>query len=194
MDAFIGEIRAFANNYYPEGWLPCTGQQISIQQYQALYAVIGTLYGNSDGRTYFTVPNLQGVSLVGAGRNPAGQLDLNLGESTGAEGFALIASELPAHNHTFTGAIGATTARISTADNRTSFVSNFAINPTSGGPSTSALGYVATAPTPVFLNLNTIASTGGNAQGICDPHENRSPFLVINYYICATDGVFPPRP
>jgi len=195
MDAFIGEIRAFANSYYPEGWLPCTGQQASIQQYQALYAVIGTFYGNSDMRTYFTVPNLQGVALVSAGRNPAGMLNLNLGKSAGAEGVTLTAVGMPAHNHIFNGVGGgATSARLSTADNGTSFISNF-IYQTSGSTTTPiAPGYLDQPQNSILLNPNTIIPAGGNAQGICDPHENRSPFLVINYYICATDGVFPPRP
>jgi microcystin-dependent protein len=64
MDAFIGQIQAFAFSFTPQGWLPCSGQLLQIQQYRPLYQLIGTVYGG-DGQTYFGLPNLPPVGPKG---------------------------------------------------------------------------------------------------------------------------------
>ena len=197
MDAFIGEIRAFANSYYPEGWLPCNGCKISIQQYQALFSVIGTNFGDSDGRTYFTLPNLQGMTIVGAGQSGGSMLNLGIGETAGTETAPLINNNLAPHNHSFKGVGGGlSTARTKTADSTgTSHISNFLFQP-QGSTATPVMapGYLDQQNNPVTLNPATIGGTGGLPNGSCQAHENRSPYLVINYYICVLDGYYPPRP
>ncbi len=70
MEPFIGEIRLFAGNYAPQGWLLCQGQLIDISSNEILYALLGTTYGG-DGRTTFALPNLQGALPVGQGQGPA---------------------------------------------------------------------------------------------------------------------------
>jgi microcystin-dependent protein len=187
MDAFIGEIRAFANNYYPYGWLPCDGSSFNPTSYQALFAVIGNRFGGN-GQTSFQVPDLRGSALVSAGQNPYGSNFL-FAKAVGTEQVTLTTSNLPVHNHTFNGVTGgAATAKLSTADNNTSYISGFSLSVS--GTLTPAPGYLATPQNPVLLNPNTISPVGGK-NGACSPHENRSPFVAINYYICATDGYFP---
>jgi microcystin-dependent protein len=183
MDAFTGEIRAFANNYYPVGWLPCLGQKITILDHEALFSIIGNYYGDSDMKTYFTLPDLRGRTLVGAD----GYLRLALGEKTGEVKVTLNAREIPEHAHSFTGAVSNdASSRIAAPESDgTSYLSNFGYNT---NVSTSTAGYVKEAGTPVTLDPSTIAQTGGNSS-----HDNMAPFLAINYYICS-DGYYPPRP
>ena len=82
-EAYWGEIRMFAGDYAPRGWLLCNGQLLQIQQYQPLYAIIGNRYGG-DGRTTFGLPDLRGRVPVGMGQG-AGLAPYNLGQSGGAE-------------------------------------------------------------------------------------------------------------
>lgn len=190
MDAFIGEIRAFANTFCPNGWLPCYGQQVSIRDFPALYSIVQQYYGPSDLRTYFTLPYLQGCTFVGAG----GTTGIPLGYMSGTEAVTLEYSDIAAHTHVFYGATGGdSNARISTADTqRACYLSNFGYKVTPDATVTAALGYVAKAPTPVNLNPLTISYAGGNIP--CLPHENRAPSLVIRHCICALDGDYPPKP
>ena len=59
MEAFLGTILMFAGNYAPRGWMFCEGQELPIQQYQAIFALIGTTYGG-DGKRTFKLPDLRG--------------------------------------------------------------------------------------------------------------------------------------
>lgn len=68
-EAYIGTIKLFAGNYAPRGWMHCMGQILPIQQYQALYAVIGNTYGGNPGLN-FKIPDLQGRVIAGAGNGP----------------------------------------------------------------------------------------------------------------------------
>ena len=69
-DPFYGEIRAFAFPFAPADWAYCNGQSVSIQQNQALFAVIGTMYGGNVSQYIFNLPNLQGQVPVGPGMAP----------------------------------------------------------------------------------------------------------------------------
>ena len=183
MDAFTGEIRAFANNYYPYGWLPCFGQRVAINDYAALFSIVGSYYGSTDMRTYFTLPDLRGRTLIGVG----GNLMLSLGDKTGAAKVTLNSYDLPPHTHSFTGAwCGDKSSYLAAPESEgTSYLGNFGYNT---GTNTTTPGYVEDEDNPVTLNPSTIAQTGGNSS-----HENMSPFLAINYYIC-WDGYYPQRP
>ena len=66
-----GEIKYFAFNEAPDGYLVCNGANVSRETYADLFAVIGTTFGSGDGSTTFTLPNLidkfaQGSTTVGA--------------------------------------------------------------------------------------------------------------------------------
>src|SRR6476646_6845444 len=56
--AFIGEIRMFAGNFAPVGWMFCQGQILPISGNEALFTLLGTTYGG-DGQTTFALPDLR---------------------------------------------------------------------------------------------------------------------------------------
>jgi microcystin-dependent protein len=161
---FIGEIRLFGFHFQPVGWAFCRGQLLSIAQNTALFALLGTTYGGN-GTTTFGLPNLQGRVAVGFGNGP-GLSPVDLGEMAGAETVTLTSPQLPSHSHTMTGATGAATT------NR---------------------------PTGAFSGAGNLYSTTDNvamgptgATGGSQPHENRQPYLGLNYCI-ALQGIFPSR-
>lgn len=158
-------------NFAPRGWALCNGQILPIAQNTALFSLFGTTYGG-DGRSTFGLPNLQSRVPIQAGQGP-GLSDYELGDQVGAEGITLTLSELAAHTHQ-----GVAFGR---AGNTTEPAGN---NWASGG-AVNDNWYTNTAngtTAPVATTL-----TGGNL-----PHENRQPFLVINF-IVALEGIFPPR-
>lgn len=74
LDGAIGEIKWFAFNTAPDGYLVCNGANVSRETYADLFAVIGTTFGSGDGSTTFTLPNLidkfaQGSTTVGTVKN-----------------------------------------------------------------------------------------------------------------------------
>ena len=94
MDDFIGAIKLFAGNYAPDGWFYCWGQSLPIQQYAALYSLLGTTYGG-DGRSNFNLPDLRGRVPVGVGQSPTLGSNHQLGERWGSESVTLTPANLP---------------------------------------------------------------------------------------------------
>jgi microcystin-dependent protein len=172
-DPFIGEIRIFPYTYAPDGWALCNGQLLSIQQYPALSAVIGTIYGG-DGRTTFAVPDLQSRAPMHAGQGP-GLTNRLVGEQDGANAVTLTQANLPSHAHNAQSELEAS----DTTD------------PTNNYPgiltTLSTLAYKPSPTATVPMSTAAIAPTG-QSQG----HENRQPFLTFNFCI-ALEGEFPPR-
>lgn len=166
-DPYIGEIKVIAFNYPPKGWAFCNGQLLAINQNQALFSILGTMYGGN-GQTNFALPNLQARVPVHQGIN---QGSYNVGQVGGETAHTLTINELPAHLHP--------PVAQSTASN----------------PGISPAGAIwATAPSPAFanapnaqMNPAAVANTGGS-----QPHENMPPYLVLNYVI-ALVGIFPSR-
>ncbi len=184
-DPYIGEIRPFALTYTPRGWLTCDGSKASLQQNQALFAVIGNLYGPTDYRTYFTLPNLLGQTTMHWGVPQPGWPYAALpaiGQSYGDTAVTATLDDFAPHNHTvqMAGAgvavpledspKGAIPYRPYYAPTKTTYPS-WSSNP----PSTS-----------VTMPEDTISVVGQNPAA----HENRQPFLVFRFCIAA-EGVFP---
>ena len=94
MEDFIATIKLFAGNFAPDGWFFCWGQSLPIQQYAALYSLLGTTYGG-DGRTTFNLPDLRGRVPVGAGMSPTLGSNHQVGEKWGAENTTLTPAQLP---------------------------------------------------------------------------------------------------
>ena len=61
---YLGQIEAFAFNFAPTGWMACNGATLAIQQYQALFALLGTAYGG-DGLRTFGLPKLAPITSAG---------------------------------------------------------------------------------------------------------------------------------
>lgn len=168
-DPYMGEIRMFAGTFAPQGWEFCRGQLLSIAQNDALFSLLGTNYGG-DGINTFGLPDLGGRFPLGTGQGN-GLPNFGLGFTGGADQVTLIGPQLPAHSHAVQAAGSATTTSAAGA-----FPAGWADVP-----------YSSTVPsTP--LAPQQLAPSGGT-----QPHENRQPFLAMNFIIC-TSGVFPSRP
>lgn len=207
MDPFIGEIRMFVGTYAPEGWLFCWGQSLTIQQYQALFAVIGTQYGG-DGVHTFNLPDFRGRIAVCAGAG-TGLTPRNPGDKGGAERVALDATQMPTHLHPVTstastsgltvggtGTIKCSGAAGNTANPTGSYLSlaksgatNYTSTPAdaTGTMATDAVQLAGTVTGTVTVASQS-QSAGGNQS-----HENMPPWLAVNFII-AINGIFPPRP
>lgn len=90
---YSGEIRGFGGPNVPDGWVICDGSSISRAGFASLYAAIGTTWGQGDGSTTFSLPNLQGKFPLGSG------VSFPLGFQGGAPSVTLSVANLAAHNH-----------------------------------------------------------------------------------------------
>ncbi len=167
MDPFLGELRAFPWNWAPKGWHLCDGSLLPIQQYAALFSLLGTQYGGN-GQTNFALPDLRGRVPIHFGSV------YSQGEIDGSETELLQLGEMPIHNHTLMAS--------STAGQKPGPTGNVLAQVTP----TTALHY-SPDTTTVALNPASIQPGGGN-----QPHANMQPYLVLNYCI-AMVGIFPSR-
>lgn len=165
---YMGEIKLVAFNFPPKGWAFCNGQQLPINQNQALFSLLGTAYGGN-GQTTFALPDLRGRVPMHAGFGG----EMIMGQAGGAVAHSLIQSELPAHQHAMKTSIA---------------VAN------SGDPAGALLARKGRLGRDMFngaantmMAPATVASTGGS-----QPHLNLQPYLVLNFVI-ALQGVFPNR-
>lgn len=177
MDPILGEIRLLPFNFAPRGWALCQGQTLSIAQNSALFALLGTQYGG-DGRTTFGLPDLRGRAALGMGQGQGLSL-YPLGTMTGTESVTLFTANLPAHTHPLSGA----TVPVSTAAGTT--------NSPAGGYFAPAAGQYGDSGGGGNMAAGLLNGTSGST-GDGGAHENRMPFLVLNYCI-ALQGVFPQR-
>jgi microcystin-dependent protein len=179
-DPYISMIEAFAFNFAPRGWAMCAGQTLSIAQYQALFALLGTTYGG-DGIRTFNLPDLRGRIALGFGQG-SGLASYNLGETGGQESHQLLTSEVPPHAHTLNATNNGQANGTHVPSNSVLMGSGYAIE--TNNPVENIYGN--SAPS-VAMAAGAVGPAGGN-----QPHENRMPFLTINYCI-ALQGVFPVR-
>lgn len=198
MDAFIGEIRPFAFGFIPDGWYGCFGQELQINSAAALFSIIGNTWGGTPGKT-FKLPNLQCLSVMGAGTGP-GLTPRPWGATTvGANSVTLnYSSQLPNHTHTMTVQVPLTQTGIqanaqSTPTEAQSWLSRpYVIASANLGNSFPAYTKFASQSPTTTLHPATIASACGNASGGVDAHENRQPYLAMIFAI-SYDGVYPSR-
>jgi len=172
MEPFVGEIRAFAFGMIPRGWHLCDGATLQVQQNQALYALIGTLYGG-DGKTTFKLPDLRGRVPVCYGNSVAGQT-YQVGATGGSEGVVLTANQVPPHAHTLYCSNANATTNV----------------PAGNVPAAVATGtniYADAETAPAYLAPGTVVAAGQSTA-----HDNMQPTLAVSFCI-ATTGYFPPR-
>jgi microcystin-dependent protein len=165
---FIGEVRIFSFDFAPRGWAQCNGQLLAINTNQALFSILGTTYGGN-GQTTFALPDLRGRAPNHWGQGP-GLSNYTLGQRAGEEAHTLINNEVPAHTH-------AVAASSGTAD-----------------VTSPANAFWADGGVTAYSATPTAALSGGalSTVGQSTPHENRSPYLALNFCI-ALVGVFPSR-
>ena len=163
---FVGEIRMFAGNFPPAGWMFCDGQPFPISENDTLFVVIGTTYGG-DGESTFNLPNLQSRIPIHQGTGPDGTT-YQLGEAAGTEAETLTVQQIPSHTHPLiaSGEAGSTS------------------NPAGAMVATGVTVY-RPAPAVAAMNSGSISPVGGS-----QPHENMQPFLCVNYII-SLFGLFP---
>jgi len=166
-EPFLGEVRMVSFLFPPKGWAFCNGQLLPINQNQALFSILGTTYGGN-GTTTFALPNLQGRVPVHAGNGPT-----LLGQTGGDESHTLTVAEMPAHSHLM-GSVNQATVAVPTG------------NVLVGKPRRGVNVY-ASPPATTQINDGPAALVGGS-----QPHDNRQPYLVVNFII-ALLGIFPSR-
>lgn len=176
-DPFVGEIKIVGFNFAPSGFAACNGQVLNIQQNTTLFAILGTTYGGN-GTSTFALPNLQNSAPMNMGAG-LGLTPRTLGEQDGTASVTLTYSQMPAHVHQLNAAL---LSAPNAAQN----------TPTPGASAmlgTSNPGQVySDAPSgQVHMAEQMIGLTGGSL-----PHENRQPFIVLNFVI-ALYGIFPAR-
>jgi microcystin-dependent protein len=168
MAPYVGEIRMFAGNFAPNGWMFCEGQTLPIAENEVLFQLIGTTYGG-DGEETFNLPPLASRVPIHMGTGPDGTT-YQIGETAGTEQETLTVQQIPAHTHPLTASTGPGGAN--TPEN----------NVTAEQPNISL--YIEDAPSSPLAAV-TVGPAGGS-----QPHENAQPFLCINFII-SLFGVFP---
>jgi microcystin-dependent protein len=182
-EGYVGEIRLIAFNYAPEGWLLCQGQTLPLNQYQALFAIIGTTYGGNGVNT-FQLPDLRGRMPIQCGQGPLestvwGQVGgtTNTPVNTQTSFTLSNINQLPAHTHTatFSGTGGGAseqptvTLKVSNdpATSPTPLANGYMAGLKPSGLGTPPSGYVGTATNgTTALNSNAAVATGGSGSGI----------------------------
>jgi microcystin-dependent protein len=163
---YVGEIRMFAGNFAPNGWMFCEGQTLPISENEVLFQLIGTTYGG-DGEEPF---NLASRVPMHMGTGPDGTT-YQIGEMAGTEQETLSVQQIPSHTHPLTGSQAL------------------------GSNATPVGNVLATTTTPIALYYEGGVDTNMNAQAITpvggsQPHENTQPFLCVNFII-SLFGIFP---
>ncbi len=160
---YIGEIRMFAGNFPPVGWLYCDGQSLPISENDALFNLIGTTYGG-DGQETFNLPDLR--SRIPIHQGPQFQL----AETGGAEEITLTVQQIPQHTHPLLASTAAGAA------------------PTPGGNVLAENGSSSVyrpAPAATPMSPQSVGPVGGS-----QPHTNLQPYLTVNYII-SLFGIYP---
>lgn len=160
---YVGELRMFAGNFAPAGWMMCEGQLLPISENETLFQVLGTTYGG-DGESTFALPDLRGRIPIHQG------VGYILAQTGGAEEVTLTVNQIPAHSHVLT-ATSTPGTQSSPAGNRLAASRN-------------VVPYINEPPEGTF-RAGTVGSTGGN-----QPHTNMQPYLCVNFII-SLFGIFP---
>lgn len=162
---YVGEIRMFAGNFAPAGWMFCEGQLLPISENETLFQLIGTTYGG-DGQSTFALPDLRGRLPMHQGNG------FILAETGGAEEITLTVNQIPAHAHPL----------LATSDPASD-----------SAPASNVLAQSKTAGIFMYLEDNpsaNLAPTSISPVGGSQPHTNFQPYLCVDFII-SLFGIFP---
>lgn len=177
-EPFIGQIQIFGFNFAPRGWASCSGATLPIQQNTALFSLLGTQYGGN-GQTTFQLPNFANRAANNASpiSSPPGLTRRSIGENFGSNSVTLTTQEMPIHTH----GVNISNQQVATKK---------AASPSAGNAlgSPNANAFVAGTAANAQFSPTLVLPTGNN-----QPHENRQPYLAMNFCI-ALEGIFPSFP
>lgn len=224
MDAFLGTILAWPIEYAPQDWAFCDGRSLNINQYAALYSLIGTQYGG-DGKVTFNLPDLRGRVVLGANAlspltphalGKTGGAEVVAATGTGSTSITLTTANLPAHTHTATlslaGLSGDTKINVSTGvGGQNNATQGATLTGTTGGTQNAASIYLpsGTAQTaPVTLGGVTTTVTGTGSVAIGNTGSGTAIPVAMNVvtntptmppymalnFIICLVGIYAPRP
>jgi microcystin-dependent protein len=161
---YVGEIRMFAGNFAPAGWMFCEGQLLPISENETLFQLIGTTYGG-DGESTFALPDLRGRIPIHQGNG------FILAETGGAEEITLTVAQMPAHTHPLVGSLGLAS---------------------DGNPANKVAGESRPGDSNFFTDVPLVqmAPTSISSVGGSQPHTNFQPYLCVDFII-SLFGIFP---
>lgn len=160
---FVGEIRMFAGNFAPAGWMFCEGQLLPISENETLFNLIGTTYGG-DGQSTFALPDLRGRLPLHQGNS------FVLAETGGSEQITLTVNQIPAHSHALLASLN---------------------NATAASPTGNVTGQVGA--TQIYREVppaSPMAAQAVSSVGGSQPHDNLQPYLCVDFII-SLFGIFP---
>jgi microcystin-dependent protein len=160
---FVGEIRMFAGNFAPAGWMFCEGQLLPISENETLFNLIGTTYGG-DGQSTFGLPDLRGRLPIHQGGG------FTLAQNGGVETVVLNVNQIPAHTHPFL----ASSDIANSPDPTNSLVAR-----------SPQINMFLNANASVTMSTQFLSNTGGD-----QPHSNFQPYLCVDFII-SLFGIFP---
>lgn len=169
-DPYIGEIRLFAGNFAPRNFAFCHGQLLPISENDALFSLLGTIYGG-DGLTTFALPDLRGRVPLHMGQGP-GLSNRSIGQRLGAETVTLTPSQIPLHAH---------------AQRASTNAVNAGYGPMAAPGASATTSFYGSGAPQVAMAATAVDNTGGN-----QPHSNMAPYLALNFII-ALFGIYPSR-
>lgn len=210
-EEYLGIVKLFAGSFAPRGWMFCWGQLLPVQQYTALFSLLGTSFGG-DGRVNFGLPDLRGRVPIGAGHSASSGVTYVAGKVGGAENVQLGLLQLPAHTHTATFTptgggggqpIAATvTVNAGTAGTASGDPTGAYWGKSPGSGPTQSLDYTNQKNVTMAADAVQVSVSGGggitggmvtnDVTGSGQPFSNMQPYQAMNYIICV-EGLYPPR-
>ncbi|MBX8537223.1 tail fiber protein [Pseudomonas cichorii] len=196
MEVFMGSIMTFGFPFAPNGWAQCNGQTLNISQYNALYALLGVIYGGNASQN-FMLPNLQGRVPVnqGTGLNLTNRV---IGTASGVEKFTVAIANMPSHVHQMSALTATTTINLGAKPSATGSIvptaTNCYVGGTTAGPTSANMFAPDLGTDAPIVQKGVSTAITGTMQPVGGglPLDSMNPFLVVNFSI-ALQGLFPTR-
>lgn len=188
MTSYIGQVKLFAFNFIPKGWLECNGSLLEIVDYEPLFEYIGRVYGDTRvSPTQFKLPDLRGVVPIHHGRGAGLSNNYERGKTAGSAAYTMKAENLPQHTHAAVTPVHISPPCSTDTANTPSPVNAYpAATPGSNTYAAAMTG--SSCITPLNASNVNVQPTGGNL-----PFSLIQPCMGLRYCICYS-GIFPTKP